>query len=157
MTAPTAQPELITFGETRPYRERISEGLGSITWSSAYSGPTPEAMNRGQDAVRAAIASNAGQLAAVDYVSLALPDWVTVTRNLQLQPGDFNGQAAQATEIGAVGGEPRWVLYEWQGPEIPKRDDRPIVFRWVTVYALYDIAEARVTRLLATIRGEAHE
>jgi hypothetical protein len=93
----------------------------------------------------------------VDYVALALPDWVTVTRRLTLTPGDFTGQGAHASDAGSVDGKPRWLLYEWRGPEIPQRPDRQIVFRWVTVYGLYDITEARVTRLLATIRGEAHE
>lgn len=157
MTETPAQPDLITLGETQPYRERITEGLGSVTWSSAYVNPTPEAAAKGQESVRDAIAANAGRLAAVDYVSLALPDWVSVTRKLQITPGDFTGADARAAEVGTVGGEPRWLLYEWQGPEIPQRDDRPIVFRWVMVHALYDIAEARVTRLLATIRGEVHE
>jgi hypothetical protein len=151
------QPELITSGETKSYRERITEGLGSITWTGAYSSPTPEALDKGVGVVRAAISANAAQLAAVDYVALALPDWVTVTRKLQVTPADFTGDGARPAEVGSVDGKSRWVLYEWQGPEIPQRDDRPIVYRWVTVHALYDIAEARVTRLLATIRGEVHE
>jgi hypothetical protein len=157
MTAHPAQPELLTLGETQPYRDRIAQGLGSITWASAFSSPTPDAVPQGADAARAAINASAQSLAAVDYVSLALPDWVTVTRKLQVTPGDFTGQGASASEVGSVDGEPRWLLYEWRGPEIPQRDDRPIVYRWVYVYALYDIAGARVTRLLASIRGEVHE
>ena len=157
MTATPTLPELVTLGETQPYRERIAQGLGSIVWTSAYSGPTPEPLPRGEDAVRSTIAASAQPLSGVDYASLALPDWVTVTTKLQVAPGDFTGQGVAATEVGWVESGPRWVLYEWQGPEIPQRDDRPIVYRWVYVYALYDMAEARVTRLLASIRGEAHE
>ena len=157
LNTPAAQPELSTLGETQPFRERIAQGLGDITWASAYSSPTPEHAVRGEDAARAAIQSSAQRLASVDYVSLALPDWITVTRKLQVAPGDFAGQGVQASEVGSVDGEPRFILYEWRGPEIPQRDDRRLVYRWVYVYALYDVAEARVTRLLATIRGEAHE
>jgi hypothetical protein len=157
VTPRPAQIDVITLGETQPYRERLEDGLGSIAWTSPYSGPTPEAMAKGEGAVRDAISASAGRLAAVDYVALALPDWVTVTRQLTLTPGDFTGQGARASDAGSVDGRPRWLLYEWRGPEIPQRPDRPIVFRWLTVYGLYDITEERVTRLLATIRGEAHE
>ena len=157
MTTPAAMPELITLAETQPYRERIAQGLGNISWASAYVSPTTQAAAQGEATARAAIQASAQPLAAVDYVALALPDWVTVTRKLQVAPGDFTGQGVTASEVGSVDGEPRWVLYEWRGPEIPQRDDRPIVYRWVYVYALYDVAESRVTRLLATIRGEVHE
>jgi hypothetical protein len=158
VTTPTpTMPEILTLGETQPYRERITQDLSSITWASADSSPMPPEVSQGVEAAREAIKANAESLAAVDYASLALPDWVTVTSKLQIEPGDFTGQGLRAAEIGSVDGAPRWVLYEWQGPEIPQRNDRPIVYRWVTVHALYDITESRVTRLLATIRGEVHE
>jgi hypothetical protein len=157
LDTPPAQPELITLGETQPYRERIAQGLGDVAWASAYSSPAPEPAALREDAAHAAIKASAQPLAAVDYTSLALPDWVTATRKLQLSPGNFTGNGVTASEIGSVSGEPRFVLYEWRGPEIPQRDDRRLVYRWVYVYALYDIPEAKVTRVLATIRGEAHE
>jgi hypothetical protein len=157
MTPSAIRTELIAVGETEPYREKIAQGLGNIEWATAYNNAPPDAVSKGENAARSAITADADQLAAVDYVSLALPAWVTVTRKLSVTPGDFNGQGVRADQVGVVDGEPRWLLFEWQGPEIPQREDRPIVYRWVTVHALYDIDSERVTRLAATIRGEVHE
>ena len=97
MTTPAAMPELITLAETQPYRERIAQGLGNISWASAYVSPTPQAAAQGEATARAAIQASAQPLAAVDYVALALPDWVTVTRKLQVAPGDFTAGATAYT------------------------------------------------------------
>jgi hypothetical protein len=153
------QIEVATAPELSSYRDAAVRGIAAVDWiepataGSEWSDP-PDA----RSAASAAISASAGRLAAVDYVSLSLPDFVTQTRALDLQPGDFTGDGtgleAYAQE---QDGESRWVLYRWEGPEFPKHPERPQVYRWVHVYALYDPVQQRIVRLLATIRGEAQE
>jgi hypothetical protein len=153
--------EIMPIKELQSHREAAAQGNGSIDWimSSAAGqewkdADTPQA----RETVQAALRSAAPTLASVDYASLSLPDFVTVTKALKLQLADFEQGDVRADYFGqsASGGE-RWILYEWRGPEILKHPNRPIVFRWVQVYVLYNITQNQVTRLLPTIRGEVHE
>ena len=99
----------------------------------------------------------AGRLASVDYSALSLPAFTTVTSSLNLTLQDFTGDQLRLDSTGEVSGEKRWAIYSWRGPDVPPLPDRPLVSRWVQVYALYDLKANKVVRLIATVRGEAHE
>jgi len=149
--------EIIELPELQSYTEAAVYGDKSVTWTPISSMPRPASSDEAGKQIQAAIKSEAERLAKVDYAALSLPDFVTVTRSLKLAPQDFTGDQLRLDSTGEVSGEKRWALYSWQGPEIPQLADRPAVFRWVQVYALYDLKENIVTRLIATVRGEAHE
>ncbi len=148
--------QLITAPEGVP--PRSAAGQSGITWLE----PTGAAKNWQEISTARAnveqeiVAANQ-QLAGVDYARLALPDFITVTRQLQLDPNNFTGQLLSVEAFGTDKTNRRWTLYTWQGPEIPQCPDRTLVHRWVQVYALYDMDAKRVITLLATIHGEVHE
>jgi hypothetical protein len=149
--------EIIELPELQSYTEAALNGDTSINWSPASAPPQPAGSDQASKQVQAAIKSEAGRLAKVDYSALSLPDFVTATRSLKLTAQDFTGDELRLDSIGEAAGEKRWAIYSWQGPEIPQLSDRPLVFRWVQVYALYDLKANKVVRLIATVRGEAHE
>src|SRR5207344_379252 len=97
--------------------------------------------------VQEAITGNSERLAVVDYVSLSLPQWVTYTRDLKLEPSVFTGTNAHIDAHGESADGKKWLLYEWQGPEFPQDPSRTIVHRWVTTYALYDVEAKSIARL----------
>jgi hypothetical protein len=117
-----------------------------------------DALRDAPSKVQAAISTSGDLLATIDYSALSLPDFVTQTRQLKLTPDDFADARVELDAVADLHGEtPSWALYRWEGPTIPAHPDRPLVTRWVYVYALYDPADARVVRLLATIRGQVEE
>jgi hypothetical protein len=93
----------------------------------------------------------------VDYAALSLPDFRAETAGLTVQPDAFkSGQAWLDSRAVGQAGE-RWELYGWRGQEFPQKPDRPLVHRYVQIYALYDTNQKKVVQLLATIAGEALE
>jgi hypothetical protein len=161
-TAPSpAAVEIVTAPEGQPYRESITAGGGQIqiTWIEPRdAGSDWQESARSREAVLSAIRGAAPALAGLDYASLSLPDFVTPTRGFKpAEPLYHSGDVAvDAFGQGSSSSE-RYVLYLWQGPELPQHPERPLVHRWVRVYALYDLASERVARLLATIGGEVQE
>jgi hypothetical protein len=93
----------------------------------------------------------------VDYASLSLPDFVTVTRALKVESAHFDSGEITADAFGEGPQGQRWALYQWQGPEFPQLPGRKLVHRWVYVYVLYELKSGKATRLLPTIHGEAWE
>jgi hypothetical protein len=149
--------EIIELPELQSYTDAALKGDTRVTWTPSTASPQPAGSDQASAKVQAAIKSEAERLAKIDYSALSLPDFVTATRSLKLAPEDFTGDKIRLDSTGEVSGEKRWALYSWQGPEIPKLADRELVFRWVQVYALYDLKESKVARLIATVQGEAHE
>jgi hypothetical protein len=151
--------EIVEVAETQPYRMAAVKGESGVEWAegSLYSGQ--DRFNSSMADAEAAIKSSARRLATVDYSALSLPAFVTVTRSLKLNEADLMKESTSLflDSLGKVNGTDRWAMYGWQGPQIPQLPDMPLVFRWVQIYALYDLGEKRVVRLVATIRGEAHE
>jgi len=151
------QLPLSSVQETTPVRGEDVLGV-SVNWVLNQQVPAEWGITTGaEQAVQEAISSSAVPLAAVDYVSLSLPQWVTYTRALNLEPSDFTGKNAHIDAHGESADKKKWLLYEWQGPEFPQDPARTIVHRWVTVYALYDVGAAKITRLIPTIRGVVYE
>jgi hypothetical protein len=161
----TAQPqstpinpmEIIELPELKSYTGAAVKEDTAVTWTPASTAAQPASNDEAGRQVQTTIKGEAERLAKVDYGALSLPDFVTVTRSLKLIPVDFTGSEIRLDSTGEVSGEKRWAIYSWQGPEIPQLPDRQVVFRWVYVYALYDLKENKVARLIATVRGEAHE
>jgi hypothetical protein len=153
--APPILP-LVTVVEMQPVKS--VDVLGHpITWATgATSGDwgDPKEIERG---VHAAIGGYASRLAAVDYTSLSASQFVTQTRGLTLKPSDFTGQGVYEDARGEDDNGQRWRLYVWKGPEFPKHPERPLVSRWVYVYALYHVRDKTIDRLIATIGGEVQE
>jgi hypothetical protein len=152
--------QILTSPETSSYREAIARSEGAVArWiEPGQAGGKLQESAEARKAVAEAIKSAASRLAAVDYASLSLPDFVTQTRALKLEPALFTGQGLGVDAYGeGTNSTSGWALYSWQGPEFPKRPDRPLVYRWIHVYALYSFDRKAVTRLLATIHGEAIE
>jgi hypothetical protein len=149
--------EIIELPELQSYTQAAVKGDTSVTWTPSSASPQPASSDEAGKRVQAAINSEAARLAKVDYSALSLPDFVTVTRSLNLTAQDFTGDELRLDSTGNISSEKRWALYSWQGPEIPQLPDRPLVFRWVQVYALYDLKANKIVRLIATVRGEAHE
>ena len=143
--------EIIEIAETQPYLSAAVKGDTSVTWTPVTSSPGP-ASDAPSKAVQDAIKSQATRLASVDYSALSMPAFVTVTASLKPAPQDFTGDRLRVDSTGEVAGEQRWALYNWQGPKFPQLPDRPQVTRWVQVYALYDLKENRVVRLIATVQ-----
>ena len=129
----------------------------TIVWAAADAPGDWGDQKEAERVVGAAISGRARQLVAVDYVSLSLPAFLTQTKALALDASDFTGQAAYIDARGADSDGKKWLLYAWKGPEFPKHPDRPIVFRWVYVYALYSVEVRTVDRIIATIGGEVQE
>jgi hypothetical protein len=149
--------EIIELPELQPYLAASVKGDTTVTWTAITSSPQPPGNDQAGQAVQAAIKSQATDLAGIDYSALSIPAYVTVTRSLKLSPGDFTGDQLRVDSTGSVSGADRWALYSWQGPQIAQLPDRPQVTRWVQVYALYDLKEKKVVRLMATVRGQANE
>ncbi len=151
--------ELVTTPELTSYRTAIAQRLEDMTWierGQAGKGwrDVPEALAAAQQAIHSA----APRLAAVDYTALSLPDFITATRSLKMEAATFDGRDLTIDAFGqGKQSSDRYILYRWQGPEIPQRPDRPLVHRWLRVYALYDTTQTKMVRLLATIGGEARE
>ena len=151
---------ILTSAETGSYRDAIARSQGAaIRWiEPGRAGGKWQDSAEARKAVEEAIKSAAPNLAAIDYASLSVPDFVTQTRALKPQPAMFTGQDlgvdAYGEEASSTAG---WALYVWQGPEFPKRPDRPLVYRWIEVYGLYSFDREAVTRLLVTIHGQAIE
>ncbi len=154
---PTQPIEIKTVHELTPFRGPDSLGQ-TITWREGTVDRGWADLTGADQLVRAAISSASSRLAAIDYPSLSLPDFLTQTRSLKLASTDFTGQNAHMDAHGEGSSDhKKWVLYAWQGPEFPPHPNRPQVHRWLYVYALYDVEAKQVTRLLATIHGEAQE
>ncbi|MEP6774581.1 MAG: hypothetical protein ABJA50_03210 [Chloroflexota bacterium] len=149
--------ELIQVPETGAYRDAIAKDLGDITWTAitVTTGITQETAARG--AVLEAIKAHGGELAAVDYSALSLDAFKDVTRQVHLTADSFAGGDARLEYTGEQDGQLAWLLYDYRGQMIPQLPGRPQVFRWVQVYALYDVRNARLIRLVATVRGEVQE
>ena len=146
--------EIVEVPETGAYRDAIIKGLGDVTWVDPGQGEAVTNQSA-KDIALEAIRSEGNNLAEVDYVALALPDFKDVTRKLELSGADFQGGDVELEAIGRVNDAHRYLLFSYTGKEIPQL--RPQVFRWVQTYALYDNTTTTVIRLVATIRGEAHE
>ena len=74
------------------------------------------------------------------------------------EPAHFTGQGLWVDAYGEQANSPSGLaLYVWRGPDFPKHPDRPLVNRRIQLYALYSFDQKAVTRLLATIQGEAIE
>jgi hypothetical protein len=147
---------IVLMPEASQYRT-LASGGDNITWIEPGAAGSEWDPMTGKNEAGEAVRNAGDALAEVDYASLSLPDFITYTRALKLQPTDFSGRD---TEIDAFGTDPqggKWALYRWQGPEFPQHPDRPVVHRWVSVYVLYDLSNSRVARLLPTIQGEAQE
>ncbi|MEO8286338.1 MAG: hypothetical protein ABI670_07850 [Chloroflexota bacterium] len=157
-TAATVDPvrlEIVELPELKQPQEVALKDNTSVTWTRLSSIPPPD--QRREMKVQQAIQTEADRLAKVDYAALSIPQYVTVTHSLQITPDAFDGSGAVVEQYGEAAGERRWALYAWRGPDIPQLPNRLIVFRWVEVYAVYDLAQEEVVRLLATVRGEVHE
>lgn len=155
---PAASPNmpLVTVPEDVPIRS--ATGQAGVTWlEPTGAGKSWQESSGARSQVEQAISDAAIRLNAVDYVALSLPDFVTYTRALKLDPKDFTGRKIEVEAFGIGAAGERWTLYAWQGPEIPQHPDRPLVHRWIKTYALYNMDTSSVTLLLATIGGEAHE
>jgi hypothetical protein len=160
--AATATPqansmEIIELPELQPYQAASVKGDTTVTWTPITSSPQPPGNDPAALAVQAAIKSEASSLANVDYSAISIPAYVTVTKSLKLNPADFTTDQLRIDSKGSVAGTDRWALYSWQGPQLPQLPNRPQVIRWVQVYALYDLQENKVVRLIATVRGQANE
>jgi hypothetical protein len=149
--------EVIELPELQSYTQAALNGDTTVTWKSSSESPQPIGSDPARQAVQVAIQSEAARLAQVDYSALSLPAFVTVTRSLRLAPQDFTATYLRLDSTGSSSGEPLWAIYSWIGPEFPQLPNRDQVFRWVQVYALYDLKQSEVTRLIATIQGEVHE
>jgi len=158
-TAVTQAPgmEIIELPELQPYLIASVKGDTMVAWVAITSSPKSPGNDQVGQAVQAAIKSEATRLARIDYTALSIPAYVTVTRSLKLSPADFTGDQIRVDSTGSLSGADRWALYSWQGPQVAQLPDRPQVTRWVQVYALYDLKENKVVRLIATIRGQANE
>ncbi|HET6260612.1 MAG TPA: hypothetical protein VFG99_00040, partial [Chloroflexia bacterium] len=136
----------------------IAQSKGSIKWIEATAaGSEWSSYRQAPPAVSEAIRTAAVKLAGVDYASLSLPDFVTVTRALKLESAHFDSGEITADAFGEGAQGQKWALYQWQGPEFPQLPDRELVHRWVYVYILYDLTSSKATRLLPSIRGEVWE
>jgi hypothetical protein len=143
--------------ETVSYRDAIIKGLGTITWVNPGDGEAVKDSDSAQQTAHDAIKSEGTRLAEVDYVALSLPDFKEITGKLELSRDDFQGGEVVLEAIGRENDAHRYLLFSYTGKEIPQHPERPLVFRWVQAYALYDNTTSTVVRLVATIRGEVHE
>ena len=156
--SPPSPVKLVEIPEGIPYRQTIAGTAGITTWleaGAAGSGWTDS--QAAQEAAQKAITSSAPALLAIDYASLALPDFVTTTRTLNMNQGQIDGRDLWLDAFGSHAQGGKWALYAWQGPEIPQLSDRPLVHRWVQVYALVDLSTNRVHTLFPGITGQVYE
>jgi hypothetical protein len=152
-----ARVEIIQVQETGDYRAALARDMGDITWTAITVTTGISHETEARAAVLAGIKAHGGELAGVDYSALSLDAFKAVTRQLRLTADSFAGGDARLEYTGEQGGRLGWLLYDYRGKMIPQLPERPQVFRWVQVYALYSVADARVIRIVATVRGEAQE
>lgn len=150
------QIEIVEVKEATSYRDAIIKGLGNVTWYEPVGGDGGQETTP-KDIALAAIKSEGIRLAAVNYVNLALDDYKEVTGKLKLTDKSFQSGEIVLDATGKINGETRFLLFGFTGPALPQRPDRLQVFRWIQTYALYDINNFSIIRLVATIRGEVHE
>jgi hypothetical protein len=149
---------LIATAELSSARDAVTKGTNGITWYSPSLAPGSwPGQSAGQASAEAAIRGEAVRLAAVDYPALSLPDFKTETAAMAVQPDAFKSGQAWLDSRGVGQSGERWELYGWRGPEFPQKPGRPLVHRYVQIYALYDTNQKKVIKLLATIAGEAIE
>jgi hypothetical protein len=152
--AAQTQMEIRPLREGESFRDAATQGYGPVIWTATLSGDEGMApVQSTRDAVNRAAPS----LAGVDYVRLSLPDFITPTRSLQLNEQQFLGGEIGVDAYAEADGGKRFALVLWQGPEIAQLPERPLVHRWVRVYALYDLDKGEVVRLVPTIGGEVIE
>ena len=152
-----ASVTIIQVPETGDYRSALARDLGDITWTEITVTTGISQETEARSVVMAAVKAHGAELAAVDYSALSLVAFKGVTRQLRLTADSFAGGDARLEYTGEQGGQLRWLLYDYKGEMIPQLPERPQVFRWVQVYALYSVADARVIRIVATVRGEVQE
>jgi hypothetical protein len=106
-------------------------------------------------AVRQAVEASAANIAAVDYTSLSLPRFVTLTQGLKVEPVHWQGNApkVEIEACGSEGGAVKWHIYNVLGPEFEQSPTQPTIHRWAHVYALYSLDERAVKQLVSSIRG----
>lgn len=152
-----APVEIKTSAEAQPYRASIAPAE-EVAWAEGATAQPGTDSPEAQRAVAEAIQANGDRLAALDYPALSLPDFVTQTRALKLDAGNFRASDLylDAYGEGKTSGK-RWAIYGWRGPEFPQHPERPLVTRWTQLFALYDLDNKRVERLLATIMGQVLE
>src|SRR5690242_12480285 len=143
-----ASVEIIQVPETGDYRAALAKDLGDITWTEITVTTGVSQETEARSAVVAAVKAHGAELAAVDYSALSLDAFKDVTRQLHLTADSFAGGDARLEYTGEQGGRLGWLLYDYKGQMIPQLPERPQVFRWVQVYALYSIADARVIRIV---------
>jgi hypothetical protein len=147
---------MIAVPESTPIRS--ATGQAGITWlEPTGAGKSWQEVRGARSEVEQAISDSSDRLNAVDYIALSLPDFVTYTKLLKLESKDFTGLKVDVEAFGIGSAGERWTLYVSQGPEIPQDPGRPVVHRWVKTYALYNMDTSKITLLMATIGGEAHE
>jgi hypothetical protein len=157
-TPSAQQVEIRTSPEASPHKEAIAQGEGEVSWiESAAAGVGWSDLPQARKAVEDTIRAEADRLAAVDYPSLSLPNFITQTRAMKIEPSHFASGELYVDAYAEGKNGNRWALYVWRGPELPKDPAKPLVTRWIQVYALYDLQQERVTRLLATIAGQVLE
>ncbi|HYO49636.1 MAG TPA: hypothetical protein VEW94_07260 [Chloroflexia bacterium] len=150
--------EITPIAEGASAREAIAQSKGSISWIEATAaGSDWSSYKQAPSAVGEAIRTASTELAGVDYASLSLPAFVTVTRALKLESVHFDSGEINADAFGERPQGQKWALYQWQGPEFPQLPDRELVHRWIYVYVLYDITSGKATHLLPTIHGAVWE
>ncbi len=149
--------EIIQVPETGAYRDAIAKDMGDIAWTAITVTTGISHETEARAAVLEGIKALRGELAAVDYSALSLDAFKDVTRQLHLTADSFAGGDARLEYTGKQDGQLAWLLYDYRGQMMPQLPERPQVFRWVQVYALYSIADGKVTRLVATVRGEVQE
>ncbi len=116
------------------------------------SGELPFDPGAARAACRQAVQDRATELQALDWSLLAIPGYVTGTAGFHPQPEAFS--QAQVLLLGTDERQPfLWAVV--RGPDLP--EVKPLVHRWVEVECLYDLDQARVVQLTATIRGERLE
>jgi hypothetical protein len=155
---PPAPPSIsmVTVPESVPIRS--ATGQAGVTWlEPTGAGKGWQEVGGARSEVEQAISDASDRLNGVDYAALSLPDFVTYTRSLVLESKDFTGLKVDVEAFGVGAEGERWTLYVGQGPEIPQDPSRPVVHRWIKTYALYNMDTGKITLLMATIGGEAHE
>ena len=151
-------PRIVTVQEGTYYKQPASNAVGVVTWIEAsVAGSDWTDTRSAQDAARQAISDNASALQAVDYASLSLPAFVTTTRTLNLRPDQIDGHGLRIESYGSDSQGGKWAVYGWQGPEIPQLSERPLVHRWVHIFALVNLDTNQVNTLFPTIVGQVYE
>jgi len=143
-----------------PYYLEVTGRPSSARWSSpglwdlqvARWSELPFDTGTAREACRQAVAAQSAALQQLDWAALASPAYVTGTAGFR--PAGADLAQAEVDIIGADDREPLLVM-EAVGPDLPQV--RPLVRRWVSVECVYDLEQARVTALVATIAGEVQE